>query len=325
MTQLLGDGPPVAGVARPVSRLVLGTAFYRVAAKRECFALMDRFRELGGTTIDSAHGYGESEKVVGEWLASMRAAADMLVITKCAHGKAVLPEEGLEQVVDQEVAQSHRDLGLEVIDILFLHRDNPAVPVERIMDKLAAMVRAGHARAIGASNWTYDRIEAANAWAAAHGVPFAAVSNNLSLARPTEPFYPNLVFTDAVGEAWHREKRVPLIPWSSQARGFFTGRWPRELRTAPGGGLDAFSSRMLAVYATDANYERYARAQALGRDRGGFSAMQVALAWVLARPFPIAPVVGPQTVAELESCVQALSLDLTPDECRWLDLGDGAA
>jgi aryl-alcohol dehydrogenase-like predicted oxidoreductase len=244
----------------------------------------------------------------------------MLVITKCAHGKAILPETDFEQVVDQEVSQSHRDLGVELIDVLFLHRDNTAVPVERIMGKLASVVKAGDARAIGASNWSYDRIDAANAWAAKQGVPFTVVSNNISLARPTEPFYPNLVSTDASGEAWHRRSGVPLIPWSSQARGFFTGRWPREMRDDRGAKLGAFDSRMVAVYATEANYERQARAETLGRDKGGFSAMQVALAWVLARPFPIAPVVGPHSVEELESCVQAQSLELTARECRWLDL-----
>jgi aryl-alcohol dehydrogenase-like predicted oxidoreductase len=169
MTDSIGVGAAVSGVAKPMSRIALGTAFYRLAQKEQWFALLDHFRELGGTTIDSAHGYGESEKVVGQWLASRKASAQMLLITKCAHGNAILPEEGFEQNVDQEVAQSHQDLGVELIDLLFLHRDNPAVPVERIMAKLSAMVRSGHARAIGASNWSYDRIDAANAWAAKNG------------------------------------------------------------------------------------------------------------------------------------------------------------
>lgn len=320
MTNLMSVGPSVSGLAKPLSRLVLGTAFYRLADKEQWFAILDRFRELGGTTIDSAHGYGESEKVVGAWLATRR-ASEMLAITKCAHGNAILPEEGFEQVVEEEVAQSRRDLGLETIDLLFLHRDNPAVPVERIMARLAAVVKAGHARVIGASNWTYDRIDAANAWAARNGgVPFAAVSNNLSLGRAAAAFYANLVSTDAEGEAWHQRTGVPLIPWSSQARGFFTGRWPRELRDQPGAAPSAFDARMIEVYCTNANYERLRRAEALGREKGGFSATQVALAWVLSRPFPIAPVVGPHTVDELESCVQALTLQLTPRECRWLDL-----
>jgi aryl-alcohol dehydrogenase-like predicted oxidoreductase len=320
MTGRIGGGLRVAGVSKQVSRLVLGTAFYKLADKEQWFTLMDRFRELGGTTIDSAHGYGESEKVVGAWLGSRKISAEMLVITKCAHGKAILPAEDFEKVVDDEVAQSHRDLGVEVIDVLFLHRDNPAVGVERIMSKLASVVKSGHARSIGASNWTYDRIDAANAWAARHGVPFAVVSNNISLARPTEPFYPNLVSPDAAGEAWHTRTGTPLVPWSSQARGFFTGRWPREMRDKPEAKLDGFNSRMIAVYATDANYERYARAQSLGRDKGGSSAMQIALAWVLARPFPTAPVIGPHSIEELESCVEAQRIELSPKECRWLDL-----
>lgn len=321
MNESIGVGAVVKGVARPLSRLALGTAFYRLAQKEQWFVLLDRFRELGGTTIDSAHGYGESERVVGEWRRARRVSDEMLLITKCAHGNAILPAADYERIVDEEIAQSRRDIGIDVIDLLFLHRDNPAVSVERIMAKLAEVVRAGHARAIGASNWAYRRIDAANAWASANGgVPFVVVSNNLSLARPTEPFYPNLVATDSAGEAWHQSTGTPLIPWSSQARGFFTGRWPRELRDSPPADLSGFDARMLAVYATEANYERLRRAESLGRDRGGFTAMQVALAWVAARSFPIVPVVGPHTVEELDSCVHALSLELTPRECRWLDL-----
>ena len=117
MTDSIGIGPSVSGLAKPMSRLALGTAFYRLAEQEQCFSLLDRFRDLGGTTIDSAHGYGESEKVVGAWLASRKASAQMLLITKCGHGNAILPEEGFEQNVDEEVAQSHRDLGVDRIDL----------------------------------------------------------------------------------------------------------------------------------------------------------------------------------------------------------------
>jgi len=245
----------------------------------------------------------------------------MLVITKCAHGRALLPEQDFETVVDAEVAQSLRDLGAETIDLLFLHRDNPVVGVDRIMEKLAEVMSSGRARAVGASNWSYRRIDSANSAATRSGqAPFDAVSNSLSLGRPAEPFYPNLVSADADGEAWHRTTGIPLIPWSSQARGFFTARWPAELRDSPEGSHDAFTARMLAVYGTDANYERLRRAQHLGHGKGGYTATQVALAWVLARPFPVAPIVGPRTLEELDSCVAALSLDLSPTESSWLDL-----
>jgi len=69
MKDHIAVGPSVSGVAKPMSRLALGTAFYRLAQKEQWFAVLDRFRELGGITIDSAHGYSESEKVGGAWLA----------------------------------------------------------------------------------------------------------------------------------------------------------------------------------------------------------------------------------------------------------------
>ena len=73
------------------------------------------------------------------------------------------------------------------------------------------------------------------------------------------------------------------------------------------------------MYGSDENFERLARAEALG-EKKGCPAVEIALAWVLNRPFPIIPLVGPQSVEELQSCVRTTQLSLTPEELAWLDL-----
>ncbi len=104
---------------------------------------------------------------------------------------------------------------------------------------------------------------------------------------------------------------MPLFAWSSQARGFFTGRYTPD---------DLEDQTMVRVYYNDANWERFRRAAELGKQRG-FTANQVALAWVLHQPFPTYALIGPASVEELRSSVAALDLELTPDEVRWLNLG----
>ena len=77
---------------------------------------------------------------------------------------------------------------------------------------------------------------------------------------------------------------------------------------------------MLKVYGTKENFQRLARSKELGEKKGGYTAVEVALAWLLHKPFPIVPIVGPRTPAELASCVKATSLSLTESEIKWLNL-----
>lgn len=158
-------------------------------------------------------------------------------------------------------------------------------------------------------------MDEANTYATQHGLHgFSVVSNHLSLADPREPFYPRLVNVDAAGELWHERTRNPLLSWSSQARGFFTGRYQPGL-VAEG---DTFGNRMLEVYATPLNLERLRRAEDLGARRGGYTATQVALAWLLHKPYPLILAIGPRTPAELSDCLAAVQLKLTPAEYAWL-------
>jgi len=195
----------IAGLDKPISRLALGTAYFTDTDQNTWFGLLDCYCEQGGTTIDCARHYGSgiAEQVLGAWLAARGVREQIVLITKCAHGgsAALLPDEGLEDTITREREQSLAALHTNYVDLYILHRDNPAVPVGRIVERMHAEVRDGYARAIGVSNWSYERVEEAAAYAAAHSLtPFVVVSNNLSLAVPAEPFYPRLVSVDPAGE-----------------------------------------------------------------------------------------------------------------------------
>ncbi len=309
----------VPDVNKPVSQFALGTAFYNISGKEELFSILDGYIEFGGTIIDSARGYGSSEEVLGAWMAERPVRDQIVLITKCGlTGEGVLPAKNYPELVSEELDTSLRTLGTDYIDIYMLHRDNLQMTVAEILEPLNDQIAAGRIRVLGASNWEYRRVTEANEYAEKHGMKgFGIVSNNISLAAPAAAFYPGLVSVDKMGERWHEETGIPLIPWSSQARGFFTGKYSPEMLDAP---ADGFINAMLRVYGSDENFERLSRAKELGEKKGGYTAVEVALAWLLHKPFPIVPIVGPRTSAELASCVKATSLSLTESETKWLNL-----
>jgi aryl-alcohol dehydrogenase-like predicted oxidoreductase len=278
------------------------------------FALLDTWRALGGNVVDSAHGYGggESERALGLWLQERGCRDEVVILTKGAHHNAdrrrVTPED-----ITCDLRDSLARLKVETIDLYMLHRDDPDVPVGPIVEALNEHVRAGRIRAFGGSNWSPERLEEANAYASARGLHgFTASSPNLSLAWPQGAIWEGCLHACApASKAWYARMQMPLFAWSSQARGFFTGRFAPETI-----GEDEAMAR---VYDHPDNWERLRRAAELGQQKG-FTANQVALAWVLHEPFPTFPLIGPQTVEELKSSCAASDLTLTAAEARWLNL-----
>ncbi|MHB9033473.1 MAG: aldo/keto reductase, partial [Anaerolineae bacterium] len=265
-----------------VTQLAFGCLPCRLSETGKWFAMLDHYYAAGGNLFDTSrmYGAGESEQVLGAWLQDRGARGNSFIITKIGHGgsNAILPDADFEEMVARELDASLAALRTERVDLLLLHRDNPAVEVGRIIERLNHEVKSGRVGCLGASNWTYARVDEANAYARLHDLAgFAVVSNHLSLAQAAEPFYARLVNVDAAGEAWHAHTGIPLLSWSAQARGFFTGAYDSDKVKAE----DAFGQRMLQVYGSSANYARLARAQVLGRDKGGYSATEVALAWLL--------------------------------------------
>ncbi len=312
----------VPDVPAPVSRLVLGTVRFSTDNPEYWFEILDRYVSAGGNAIDSARLYGTSEIVIGEWLAQRRNRADILLFTKGGHGtEHKLPDVDLEAIIEQELAESLERLQTDVIDFYWLHRDNPDMPVGRILDCLNSHLQDGRIRAFGGSNWTTDRVDEANAYAGEHDLRgFSGVSNNMSLAVQPEPFYPGLVTTGPAEAAWHQRTGLPLFAWSSQARGFFAGRIQPDMRDRMDSLEDGLTRRMLEVYGTDDNFERLRRCEELAGRKSDCTANRVALAWLLRQPCPVLPIIGPLTVEELDDSLQAASLDLSDQEVPWLDL-----
>ena len=299
----------IAGVGKPVSRLVLGVDNQRTMP--HAAVMFDDFFERGGTAYDTAfiYGGGACERLLGHWVESRGVREQVVILDKGAHTPFDTPD-----AIAHQLTTSLERLRTEYVDLYMPHRDNPAVPVGEFVDVLDELVRAGRARAYGLSNWSIPRIEEAIAWAAAHGrAAPAAISNNFSLARMVDPVWPGCVSaSDPEPRSWLERTRMPIMPWSSQARGFFTERGDPADRSDP---------ELVRSWHRDDNFRRRERAIALAAERG-VAPIVVALAWVLAQPFPTFPLIGPRTLAETRTSLPALGLTLTLEEVAWLDLAE---
>jgi aryl-alcohol dehydrogenase-like predicted oxidoreductase len=236
----------------------------------------------------------------------------MVIIGKGAHHDARGPRVN-PAAIASDLEESLALLGTDYIDLYLLHRDDPTVPVGEIVTCLNEHYQAGRMRAFGGSNWSHQRLGEALDYAGAHGlVPFVASSSNFSLAVMNEPPWPGAISATIDGKDWYRERQFPLLAWSSQAQGFFTGR------AAPENYSDA---EMVRVWYNAGNFERLARSSALGKQKG-VSANTIALAYVLCQPFPTFALIGPRTQEETRTSTAALEVALTPEELQWLNLED---
>ncbi|MFF2093042.1 aldo/keto reductase [Paenibacillus sp. NPDC058174] len=302
----------VQGLDKPVSRLMKGSDYFYHSAYDKAAANLDAFFAIGGNSIDTAHIYcgGQSEEVIGRYMKERGNREQWVVLTKGAHHDQNGPRVSRE-AIRSDLKDSLERLQFDYVDMYALHRDDPSVPAGEVIEALNEHIASGAVRAIGVSNWSWQRIQEANEYAAANGlVGFSFSSPNLSLAKANEPFWAGCISADEETCAWHEANQIPLFSWSSQARGFFTGRFSPE---------DRSNEDLVRVFYSEDNWERLERAKQLG-ERKNVSAIQIALAYVLNQPFPTSALIGAQSLEELRSCDEGSQIVLTKEELEWLDL-----
>jgi 1-deoxyxylulose-5-phosphate synthase len=285
-------------LGRNLSLLVLGTAVFEHATYEESTPLLDAWVERGGNAIDTGRQYGNAEAIVGRWLRERGLGDEVVVITKGGHyDEVTLRPRVTAADLAEDLAGSKQELGRDTIDVLMLHRDDETRSVEAILDDIDASID-GTVRVVGASNWSTARLDQARG-------RFTCSSPNLSLAPANEPPWPGCVsILRGADDEWYTDTQLPVFAWQALAGGFFAGIADDDVDR---------------VYGGESNRERLTRARQLA-DRHGATPSQVALAWVLARPYPVYAIVGPRSPAELEESTAALELALTPKELAWVDL-----
>ena len=295
----------VPGVDKQVSRLVMGVDNQQTLP--HAAVIFDDFVERGGTTFDTAYIYGggRGEKLLGQWMTSRGNRDDVVVIGKGAHTPYCDPES-----ITRQLHESLERLQTDHVDLYFMHRDNEDIGVSEFVDVLDEHFKAGRIKAFGGSNWSTERFDEANAYAEANGKqPFTLLSNHLSLARAYDvPWAGCRHVSDDASQKWLRERQVALFPWSSQARGFFTGRAKPE---------DTSDAELVRCFYSDENFRRLDRARELAAAKG-VEPTAIALAWLLHQPYPVFPLIGPRHVSETRTSTPGLLVTLTEDEVAYL-------
>jgi aryl-alcohol dehydrogenase-like predicted oxidoreductase len=309
MTDLFASIP---SVGKMIFRIVMGTATLSPPDKGYAFPLLDEFTALGGNAVETAHSYGDGdcERVIGQWVKERKNREQIAIITKGGHpfdGRSRLSRE----CIDADLDESLRRLQTDYIDLYLLHRDDTKRAVGDIVDSLNKHFKSGKIRAFGGSNWTPERIDAANRYAREAGLePLRVSSPNFSLALPAREPWPGCLSVTKESFAWYKKSDVKMLSWSSQARGFFTGRFSVEQPDELG---------VLNAWFTDENYERLNRAKVLAQ-RKGVSPNTIALAYVLSQSFAPMAAIGSRTIEELRDSFTAATCKLSGEELSWLKL-----
>ncbi|HAJ34965.1 MAG TPA: aldo/keto reductase [Chloroflexi bacterium] len=314
----------IPGVTKPVARLIQGTVMIGSDKLDYSFSLLDDILALGGNTFDAAHVYGngDNERTLGRWIAARGVRDQVVIITKGAHHN-----QDRQRVTPFDITADLHDslarLRTDYIDLYLLHRDDPSQPVGPIVEVLNEHLAAGRIHAFGGSNWSHHRIAEANEYAAAHGLtPFAVSSPHFSLAIQFKEPWANCVTltgdANADARAYYAQHNIPLLTWSSLAGGFFSGRFrPDNLDT-----FTAYLDRLcVESYCYPENFARLERTRQLAEQRG-VTLAQIAMAYVLAQPFLVFPLVGCANGAEYAANAAAFAVTLSAEEVAWLEHGE---
>lgn len=297
----------IEGVGKKISRLVMGAD--NQANIAHATVMFDDFFERGGNCFDTAYIYGggRNERILGQWIKNRGLRDQVVILDKGAHTPHCDPES-----INKQLLESLERLQTDYVDIYVLHRDNPDIPVGEFVDVLNEHQRAGRIRVFGGSNWSISRIEEANQYAKSNGLsPFSILSNNFSLARMVDPVWAGCISaSDQESRAWLQRTQMPLMPWSSQARGFFTDRAGRDKRSDP---------ELVRCWYSEDNFQRRERVLEMARQRGVLP-INIALAYVLCQPFPTFALIGPRLLSETRTSFPGLKVNLSPEDLRWLNL-----
>ncbi len=310
----------IPGVDKPVARIAQGLAGLSTQNTDFWYPVMDAVVELGGNIFDLAHGYGngECERAFGRWVKERGNRDHLVVLTKAAHHNSdrqrVTPFD-----ITADLHDSLARLKLDFIDLYILHRDDPAVPVGPIVEVLNEHHKAGKIGAFGGSNWSASRLQEANAYAAAHGLkPFVISSSNFSMAVQIKPPWDNCVSIsgDQVELDFYKKSQMALLPWSSLAGGFFSGRFRRD-------NLDTFTEYLdklcVECYCSEANFERLDRAEKLAAEKG-VTVTQIAMAFIANHGLNLFALTQARSHDEFAASIAAREMQLSTQEMAWLNL-----
>ncbi len=312
-----------------VHPIALGTMQFGWSAdEATSYAVMDAFVEAGGNLIDTADIYsnwvagnpgGVSEEIIGRWMKSRGNRDRVLIATKVRGPMGQNGSEGRNHPLQREglsrkwilraAEDSLRRLQTDFIDLYQVHWVDNQVPIEETLSALTDLVRRGWVRYIGCSNFSAWRLMQA-LWASdKHGYEaFVSIQPEYSLVQPTRANFEREIAR--VCEAYG----LGVIPYSPLAGGFLTGKYRRGEELPQSVRAQGIASNRM----NEQNWSILDKVLEIAANRGAHPA-QVALAWLLSKPYVTAPIVGANSVAQLADLMPAASLQLSSEEIAALN------
>lgn len=316
----------LAGTDLAVSPIALGTDVYGlVLSEEEAYGMIDAYMHLGGNVIDTALVYSDwepgekarSEKLIGRYLKKSGNRAELVISTKGGHPVPGHMEVSRlsEKEIRSDMEKSLINLGVDYVDIYWLHRDAADADIAEICHTLDALVKEGKTRYIGMSNWTAKRIGEYNAYAKEHGLARVFSSQiQYSIAKSIpENNDPTLVLMNDEEYAFFKQNKMPVFAFASQAKGFF-----QKLER---GGIDALSEKASTRYLSEENLQRFERVKKIASEHG-ISCGEAALAALISNTdFETVAIVGCKNTAQLTESLSAAEANISQAEIDYIVKG----
>jgi aryl-alcohol dehydrogenase-like predicted oxidoreductase len=292
-----------------------GNVFGWTVDEPTSFRLLDYFVDAGFNLIDTADSYsrwapghqgGESETIIGRWIARRRRHDDVIIATKVGSDMGLGYKCLRRDYILQAVEQSLRRLQVETIDLYQSHWDDDKTPFDETLEAYARLIQQGKVKAIGASNLTAERLSQALTIAKQLGLP------RYQTLQPHYNLYDRSTFEGPLEDICVREQ-LGVVTYFSLAAGFLTGKYRSEAdfaKSQRGSGMQKYlNPRGLRILAALDELARKLEA----------APAQIALAWLIARPSVTAPIVSATSIAQLDELIAATRLQLDTDAIRALD------
>ncbi len=300
------------------SEIGLGTAGFGTSiSKEDAFAQLDHWLENGGNVIDTAHVYGSSnpedespsERTIGEWMASRGTRNHVILCTKGCHpsfeaATATMGEPRVNpKALEEDLSMSLSSLQTDVIDLYFLHRDDPNTPVEQIIDALEEQVQRGRIRYYGCSNWTLERIQAAADYAAKKGATgFVCNQMVAPLAKKNDMIMARMGMVGMSRKLldYHEKTGLGLMTAQTMCNGYYHKR-------VAGAELPPFLGFQ---YQCETNDRIFERIEQLAKE--GIPVSSVLHAYNVSYSFPSVSLMGFSRLEQMDEALRAI--EIRPDE-----------